>query len=51
MRAIVLVAEIILDNAKVFFRDGWEQRGERVREERRRQLQLSKKQQRVACAC
>jgi len=32
MRAIVLVTEIILDNAKVFFREGWEARGEKGRE-------------------
>jgi len=32
MRAIVLVAEIMLDNAKVFFRDGWEERANGLRE-------------------
>ncbi|GMH52841.1 hypothetical protein TrRE_jg7337, partial [Triparma retinervis] len=32
MRAIVLVAEIMLDNAKVFFRDGWTDRAKAMQE-------------------
>ncbi|GMH75293.1 hypothetical protein TL16_g06712 [Triparma laevis f. inornata] len=36
MRAAVVVVEVLMDNVNVFFREGWKERGTKIREERKR---------------